>query len=285
MFNVFFRVFLVVLMGFAAQAYSAEVYRVSKGSHPLDEYAVGALKVALDALGQDDSVDVLEQQLTQARVAEEVLAGKLDVMWLASNQEAEERMLPVRFPLLKGLLGYRICIINPESQSKFEAVTDFDGARQLSFGQGLGWPDVGILRNNNLTVVTTAKYENLFYMVEGGRFDGFPRGVLEPWVEVDNHKDLGLTVDRKLLFVYGLPFYLFVDPQRPDLARKIQKGFDLALVSGAFDHYFSNHPMIQSALAKANLPARLAFKLDNPSLPKIIPLDRKEYWFDLASRP
>lgn len=262
-------------------AWAAESYRVSQGTHPLDEYAVGALTVALEALGEGDTVDVRSQQLTQARVMEEVRLGKLDVMWLASNQQSEEQMLPIRFPLLKGLLGYRICIINPNRQSKFLAVDSIDEVKGLSFGQGLGWPDVDILRSNDLNVVTTAKYENLFYMVEGGRFDGFPRGVLEPWVEIQNHSELGLTVDRKLLMIYGLPFYLFVDPSRPELAEKIHRGLDLALQNGAFEDYFYGHPLIRDALSKANLKDRIAFNLQNPTLPRVIPLDRKEYWFDI----
>lgn len=276
---------LVLVLGqcWACNSLAGEVYRVSQGSHPLDEYAVGALKVALVALGDGDTVDVKEQQLTQARVTEEVRLGKLDIMWLASNQKAEDQMLPIRFPLLKGLLGYRICIINPSSQAKFQSLRDFSDVKALTYGQGLGWPDVEILRSNQLTVVTTAKYENLFYMLEGGRFDGFPRGVLEPWTEVQNHRDLGLVVDRKLLLIYGLPFYLFVDPNRPDLAEKIHRGLDLALADGSFDNYFANHPLIRGALANAKLKDRLSFNLDNPTLPRIIPLDRPEYWFSLET--
>lgn len=260
---------------------TADVYRVSQGTHPLDAYAVGALRLALKALDEGDQVKVLEQQLTQTRVKEELRAGTVDVMWLASNQKEEEELLPVRFPLLKGLLGHRICIIAPEKQARFMRVRTMEDVRQLTFGQGLGWPDVEILRANNLQVITTAKYENLFYMTEGERFDGFPRGVLEPWVEIESHRELGLTVDRHLLLIYGLPFYLFVDPARPQLAEKIHRGLDLALQDGSFDEYFFSQPMVKSALQKANLRDRLAFHLHNPTLPKNIPLDREEYWFSL----
>lgn len=262
----------------------AQTYRVIQGSHPLDEYAVGALKVALKALGEGDTVSIDEQQVTQTRVMEEVKLGRLDIMWLASNEKAESEMLPIRFPLLKGLLGYRICIINPERQSKFASVRDFEDVKRLSMGQGYGWPDVDILRSNNLNVVTTSKYENLFYMVEGGRFDGFPRGVLEPWVEIANHRDLGLKVDDRLLLIYTLPFYLFVDPSNQALAKKIHRGLDLALASGEFDRYLMNHPLVNGALAKANLKERLAFKLKNPTLPSATPLQREEYWFDVSTR-
>lgn len=276
-----FTVVLAFSSGVVSFSAVGETYRVSQGSHPLDAYAAGVLRLAVEALGEGDKVQVKEQQYTQARVAEELLAGQLDVMWLASNQQAEEELLPVRFPMLKGLLGYRICIISPQRQARFSAVRTLSDLRELTFGQGLGWPDVEILRSNDLQVITTAKYENLFHMTDGGRFDGFPRGVLEPWVEIESHPDLELTVDKHILLIYGLPFYFFVDPKRPSLAEKIHRGLDLALATGEFDRYFFNHPMVKNALQNANLSERRTFHLDNPWLPKIIPTDRPEYWFNM----
>src|SRR5690606_7908135 len=169
----------------------ADTLRVMQGSHPLDEYAVGALRVALAELETPYEVEVIRDQMTQTRVTEQLRADKLDVMWLASSQEAEDTLLPIRFPLLKGLLGYRVSIINPNNQAKFSAVRTMADLKTLTFGQGYGWPDVDTLRSNGLQVVVTSKYENLFYMVEGGRFDGFPRGVLEPWVELRSRQELG----------------------------------------------------------------------------------------------
>lgn len=271
---------LIFLQAFTA---NAETLRVIQGTHPLDEYAVGALKVALAQLEQPYRLDVRQDQLTQARVMEEIKLDRLDVMWLASNQEAEDELLPIRFPLLKGLLGFRLNIINPDRQDKFRAVRTERDLQQLTFGQGLGWPDVDILRSNNLQVITTSKYENLFYMVEGGRFDGFPRGVLEPWLELRNHRELGLTVDSELLLIYQLPFYLFVAPENTVLAQRIHEGFERALANGAFDEYFYNHEMIKDALQQAKLENRRSFKLTNPTLPKNTPLERDDYWFDISS--
>lgn len=261
---------------------AAATLRVIQGSHPLDAYAVGALRVALAELDTPYQLEVTPEQMTQTRVIEQLRANKIDVMWLASNQEAEDMLLPVRFPLLKGLLGYRICIINPANQHKFSAVRTLDDLRTLTFGQGYGWPDVETLRSNGLKVVVTSKYENLFPMVEGGRFDGFPRGVLEPWVELRSRQELGLTVDTNVLLIYRLPFYLFVAPDNTKLARQLHEGFERALANGNFDRYFYGHEMIKSALELAKLQDRKAvFYLNNPTLSKDTPLDRKDYWFDI----
>lgn len=282
--NLFFSIGNLLLSLLLVADASAATLRVMQGSHPLDEYAVGALRVAVAELDTPYEVEVTRDQMTQTRVIEQLRANKLDVMWLASSQDAEQTLLPIRFPLLKGLLGYRVCIINPNNQNKFASVRTMEDLRELTFGQGYGWPDVETLRANGLQVIVTSKYENLFYMVEGGRFDGFPRGVLEPWVELKSRQDLGLTVDSNVLLIYRLPFYLFVSPDNTKLARELHEGFERALANGNFDRYFYGHEMIKSALERAKLDERKAvFELKNPTLSKETPLERKDYWFDIQA--
>lgn len=258
-----------------------EALRVNQTDHPLDSYAVGALRVAMEYMDGDYSLVVTDDPITQTRGIERLESDRMDVMWLSSSQETEDRLLPVRFPLLKGLLGHRIFIINPDNQARFARVEDFSDLERLTFGQGAGWPDVTILEDNGLEVITTSKYDNLFYMVEGGRFDAFPRGVLEPWTELKAHPDLPLAVEENLVLVYVLPFYLFVSPDQPELAEAIKAGFDRALASGRFDEYFYGHPMVEDALTRSNLKNRRAFELDNPFLSPETPLENDDYWLDL----
>ena len=82
------------------------------------------------------------------------------------------------------------------------------------FGQGRDWSDTTIMRANGMKVVTAVKYDNLFLMADGKRFDGFPRGVHEPWAEIDKRPGLELTVDEHVMLVYRSPFYLFVSPSK-----------------------------------------------------------------------
>ncbi|WP_051235470.1 substrate-binding periplasmic protein [Marinimicrobium agarilyticum] len=273
---------LTLLLGGTGLCASAQtVLRVNQTDHPLDAYAVGALRVALEYMEGDYQVEVADDPITQTRAIERLETDQMDVMWLSSNREVEERLLPIRFPLLKGLLGYRIFIINPERQARFDQVESFEDLKQLTFGQGAGWPDIKVLESNGLEVITTSKYDNLFYMVEGGRFDAFPRGVLEPWTELEAHPDLPLTVEENLVLVYKLPFYLFVSRDKPELAQAIQEGLDQALASGRFDEYFYGTDMIEDALTRSNLKNRQPFPLENPSLSEETPLERDDYWLTL----
>lgn len=260
---------------------ASETLRVNQTDHPLDAYAVGALRVAMEYMDGDYSLAISDDPITQTRAIERLESDRMDVMWLASNQEAEDRLLPVRYPMLKGLLGHRIFIINPDTQARFDRVDDFSDLQKMTFGQGAGWPDITILEDNGLEVITTSKYGNLFYMVEGGRFDAFPRGVLEPWTELEAHPDLPLAVEENLVLVYVLPFYFFVSPDKPELAEAIKTGLDRALASGRFDEYFYGHPMVEDALTRSDLKNRRAFELDNPFLSPETPLENANYWLDL----
>ncbi len=277
-----FFVFASYLIFFVSSAYAeATKVRVNQTAHPLDAYAVDAIRVALNNMDGDYELVVLKEPINQTRAVENLEAGTMDLMWLATNAEMEERLQPIRFPLLKGLLGHRIFIINAENQSAFDHVQSLDDVKRLSFGQGQGWPDVDILRSNDLTVVTTSKYEGLFHMVEGGRFDGFPRGVLEPWSELASHSDLALAVESELVLVYKLPFYLYVSKSQSDLAVKLKNALDKALVNGEFDAFYYSNKLIVDALTRSNLAKRKAFYLSNPTLTAATPLAREDYWLDI----
>ncbi len=277
--------FSSLILAISASISSAQpiLLRANQTAHPLDAYSVGVLKMLAEAAPDEFRVEVTEDDINQTRAIEYLKDNRINVMWLASNAEVEEQLIPIRFPLLKGLLGHRICIINPNRQSKFNTIQSIHDLNRFKFGQGQGWPDVEILKSNGLNVITASKYDSLFYMVEGGRFDGFPRGVMEPWSEIAAHADLGLTVDKSVTLIYRLPFYLFVDKGQEQLANRIKSALDLALAEGRFDAYFFQNALVKDALERSQMQDRLAFYLKNPHLHPKTPLDKSEYWLDIKS--
>jgi hypothetical protein len=122
--------------------------------------------------------------------------------------------------------------------------------------------------------------------VEGGRFDAFSRGVHEPFGELASRPELkDLTVEKHLMLVYRMPFYLLVAKENKALARDLEEGLNLAIADGSFDKTFFNDPAVKDVLAKADMKNRRAFYLDNPTLSKETPLDRKELWYDPQATP
>ncbi len=82
------------------------------------------------------------------------------------------------------------------------------------------------------------------------------------------------------MLIYPNPFYFFVNKSNTELAKNIEKGLRIAIEDGSFEQYFMNDPTVKDVIANANLKSRTAIKLQNPTLPKMTPLDDKSLWFD-----
>ncbi|WP_221935054.1 transporter substrate-binding domain-containing protein [Catenovulum sediminis] len=190
-------------------------------------------------------------------------------------------MLPIRIPLFKGLLGHRIFIIRQGEQHRFSNVRSLSDLAEFKMGQGANWADTKVLNAAGLNVVTTTKYHNLFYMLEGGRFDLFPRGVHEPFAEVASRPELNLTVEEDLLLVYPLAAYFFVNSNNFKLAQAIENGLLEMIEDGSFDEFFYSNPMISQALKNAELERRKIFRISNPNMPAATPFDDKKLWFKI----
>jgi hypothetical protein len=272
--------FLCLTFPLFAQA-SSKIIRVNDFSDPNASYAIEMLKLALSHIEESYEIEISKSDFTQARVNEEIRSrGILDLGWTSFDAAAEETVLPIRIPLFKGLLGYRILIINKHDQAKFDQIKTLEELKKLSFGQGRTWADTRILEANGFNIVKTNKYSGLFYMTEGGRFDGFPRGVHEPFGELAKRPDMELAVEKNLMIVYRMPFYLFVAKENKELAANIELGLNRAIADGSFDQVFQNAPSVKDVKEKVNMKQRRVFYIDNPTLSKATPLDRAELWID-----
>ncbi len=260
--------------------------RINVSADPNGAYTTKMIQLALKHIDKKYKLSVGEDTYSARRIMEEIDSGGLDIFWASANAELETKFEPVRIPLYKGLLGYRIFIINKNNQAKFDNIRTIDDLKKITIGQGKTWADTDILVANNLNVVKVNKYDGLFYMLDGGRFDAFARGVHEPFRELEAHSNLkDLTIEKNLLLVYKMPFYLFVSKNNKALAHDLEAGLTRAIEDGSFNDVFFNDPSVKDVLAKANMKNRRIFKLDNPTLSKETPVDRKELWFDPQESP
>lgn len=272
----------------AGGSYSSEIIKInSDPTDPTAPYAIKMLELALKHIDAEYKIQTSHEKYTQSKTNEEVKNnGLINVIWEASDKTMEEEFRPIRICLYKGLLGYRILIINKKNQDKFDRIETLDELKQMTFGQGRFWADTRILEANQFKVVKVTKYTNIFFMVDGERFDVFPRGVLEPFNELAKRPELpNLAVEKNLMIVYRMPFYLFVEKNNKQLAEDLELGLNRAIADGSFDEVFYNDPSIKDVLEKANMKNRKTFHIDNPVLTKETPLDRTELWFDPKSTP
>lgn len=275
-----FAVLLLLSLGASATSLTHNKIQNEK-----DLYFIHLIELALSKAKLTAEFDLGEtsEVLNQQQLIERLKEGQISILWAGTQPEYEQDLRPIRIPLLKGLQGHRLFIINPEKQSRLKQVNTLAELQQLKAGQGRFWGDTKILRNAGLGVVTAVKKEGLFHMVDGGRFDYFPLALHEPWDEIRSHPDLNLTVDSKLLLVYPMPMYFFVKKENIKLANALEQGLNQAIADGSFDELFYQTPHIKSALQQAQLANRTVIHIQNPYLSPQTPLNRKELWLDLES--
>ncbi|MBU6952019.1 MULTISPECIES: ABC transporter substrate-binding protein [unclassified Hahella] len=246
---------------------------------------VEMLKVSLDKTVEQYGPYLLEETplaMSEARYLAELDRGSsvLNVAWSSTSEEKERLMRPIRIPLRKGLLGYRISLITEETQAKFDALENLSDLRLLSIGQGLGWGDIQVYEKNGFQVVTASSYEGLFKMLAQRRFDHFPRGVNEIFAEYQARRDYlsQIQIEQHTLIYYPWPYYFFVSKQNAKLAERIERGLNIMIADKTFDQIFLKHH--GDSINKARLSERRAFVIKNPLLPKETPVRRKELWYD-----
>lgn len=201
----------------------------------------------------------------------------LDLFWGMTSRRREELVTPVRVPLYKGLIGWRVALVtaaNAHLLSKVKTRTDLAAFRA---GQAEDWPDTGILRKAGLPVLTTNDYGNLFPMLRYGRYDYFPRSVIEVRQEARSAAAKGLVMDSHIAIHYPAAFYFFVSRHRPELAGMLDSGLKAAVADGSFNQLFMRFN--GDAIRELKLAKRLVIELDDPLLPEATPLEDKRLWF------
>jgi hypothetical protein len=277
--------FLATILSTSTTAFAADVVNIKIVSRGDDnaKYSIAMLNLGLEKAGKPFKIDISNDVLSPQKLLEELMAGNIDVIWMGTSIEIEKQAIPVRVPIFKGLSGHRILIVHKDNEHLFDKVTTLEQALAFTYGQGKTWSDTPILEANGLKIVPAIKYEGLFFMADGKRFDAFPRGVHEPWGELTKRPELDLVVDSNIMFVYPKPYYLIVTPKRPELAAEIERGLLLAIDDGSFDQLFFNNEMVKTALQFAKLKNRRIFKLTNPEISPQTPLDNPKLWVDLET--
>jgi len=253
---------------------------VSLNADPHADYVLEILRHAVKASGQPYQLQASEVAMQQARAIYELTSpnGVVDILWTMSTDQREAQLIPIRIPIDKGLLGWRLALVRASDAEIFREVRTLKDLSAFSAGQEMDWPDVAILRNNGLPDKTSASYDPLFTMLKAGRFDYFPRAVFEIQNELDQRPFLDLVIDKRIVLYYPSALYFFVSPREPKMAQDIQRGLEELIKNDTFEKIFQRAN--QDAIKNANLKSRTVITLRNPFLsPEKMPLHRPGLWF------
>ena len=217
--------------------------------------------------------------LTRKRSLALLVKGKITVYVAPTSRKWEAAAIPVRIPLRKGILGYRLFFIRDKDQALFSEVSSMKELLKFRLGQGAQWTITQSFKRLGIKVSGGVEYEPLFKMLEMGRFDYFPRGINEIFREYETRKNKfpTLKIEDTLSIYLPLPQYFFVPPTRPDLAKRIEIGLLSILEDGTFDKFFMDYH--REDIKKARWGSRKIFELKNLNLPDGTPFDRPEFWY------
>jgi hypothetical protein len=246
------------------------------------DYPLHLLQMALAKSGADYQLKPSAMVMDQGRalVQLERGAGDIDVVWSSTSNEREARLLPIRIPIYKGLIGWRLALVKSDQQYMFAAVKSAKELRAYMALQGHDWPDTTILRNNGLPVLTDPSYLTLFKLLASGKQDlYFPRSVVEIWDEAAAHAKDGIVVEPYVVLHYPSASYYFVNRRQVGLAEAIRRGLERCIADGSFERAFNQR--YGELIRRAQFDHRTVIELQNPDMPPQSPLNRRELWFDL----
>ncbi|WP_168188079.1 transporter substrate-binding domain-containing protein [Hahella sp. CCB-MM4] len=268
---------LWLLMSGSGQAAEVAIYaRSNTQFDQRNEYPVKLLEMALRNSGADITLESSKEIIPQGRAMNLVLHNEgVHVLWAMTSEEREIELLPIKVPIYKGLIGWRLCIVHPDNADRLAGITSLAELRGVVFVQGHDWPDLEILRSNQLMVESVSNYQAMFKMIGARHVDAFPRAVIEIWPEVEAHDNL--QVDSHLLIRYPAAVYYFVNRQNKPLHDAISAGLNTSIANGDFERLFN--AFYSDAINRAQLEHRKIIDLKNPLLPTDTPIDNLSLWY------
>ncbi|NMP31896.1 hypothetical protein HII17_09990 [Thalassotalea sp. M1531] len=263
-------ILLLVFGCFCQLALGQQVVRYNislKFTDSKQSYYIDLLELALKNTVEEFGAYKLEPvviEMPQGRTAIMVEKSDLiDVTWRMTSQELEQSLSAIYWPLLKGLMGYRVFIIGKDKQEQFSQISVEEQLKILIAGQGSDWPDADILQANGYNLMRSPA-SGLLNMLEKGRLDYFPRALHEPWVEIAERDQF--SVEKHIMLRYPAPMFFFVNKENHLLRDRLSLGLQRAFEQGDFEKLFQHHPITKNVLERAKIDERIVFELTNPLL-------------------
>lgn len=248
-------------------------YKLWSSSEGRQAYEVQLFKTAMELTASDYPPYVLTQynfQFGSHRGRREVAVGNKVNFYVAPprkpGDDLYEEVVAIPIPIMKGLLGYRKLVVDVESVESFAGIKSLEELKKFKVGQGRGWPDVRVYKNAGFVIDDSAQFNDLFDMLDQGRFDFLPLGIMEADKALTTlgRGNKSLTTIDSLFIYYPLPVVFQVRAEEKLLIERLQLGLQRATENGQLEELFYAHfADALSALAKEDYQLIV---LDNPHL-------------------
>jgi hypothetical protein len=280
------KILAVFILLFSVNAQSASWQitfpRSLETASKIDEYPIKLLALALDQTGVSYQLIPSANFLSKGKALDRLQDNReINIVWGMTNVQREKNLLPIRIPIFKGLIGWRLLLIRQDMAERFTYIQQFEHLVKLSPLQGRDWPDTKILQSNGFDVITERNQPSLMKMLGRAQGDFFPRSIIEVWEELARSKvanEIQIQIQPSLGIRYPAAIYFFVNKKSVPLANLIEVGLEKAIANGTYEALFVDN--YKTYIEKAQIEKRTFYPLENAFLPKETPLSRKELWFD-----
>lgn len=223
------------------------------------------LKLALEKSQRPFEIKITEVPTSTPAIRMITNPELINVVWMGTARKFEEQLWPVRIPLLRGLVGYKVLLIRKDMQPQFDRIKTAQDLASLKALVGLSWVDTDIFTHHKLPYVT-GEYSSLMPMLTSERGDYYPRSIFEFNQELDPEKYPAITLESSLLLHYPLAIYFFVAPGNQALHEALQEGLERALADSSYNQLLASHPVTRDVFQTLQLRNRRLLTLEHPFL-------------------
>lgn len=280
-------IFLALLYAVSMTAYSTTLPITYFQGDERYQYETELLQHVLDLTAEEfgAAAATSHQYKTYIQGLRGLAKGEVDIAFLSTSQRHESNFLAVKVPLLQGMLGYRLFLINKRDKDKFKQIDSLVELKNSAVaGFGLHWEDLRVLYHNRLPVIANASYKELFYLLANSQVDYLPRGLNEIYneLEVLEKKHPNFILSNDLALYYPFVRYYFVHKENYLLAQRLQKGLAKAKADGSFKALFMKH--FGHVVKRSKNAPHKVIHLANPFLPKELPKLETSWWLPLNAQ-
>jgi hypothetical protein len=245
-------------------------------------YKMKVLKTALDKTQESFGsyeIIIVEIPTTAKRALSEVNTGKNINLFIGiTTREWEEQNLPIRIPIRRGLLNFRVLAVHKNNLNIFSSVQDINDLKKLAAGLRVGWATTDIFKRQGFNLFELESLDGLYHMLHRNAIDYIPRGINEVYDEIAIRQPHDVVVEPRLVFFLPAPTYIIVSPNEKRLAKRIEAGLEAMIRDGSLKAMF--YEFYADDIKKAKIEQRQVIAIPNPAMPNDIPFDRPELWFN-----
>lgn len=227
--------------------------------------------------------DIVEVDLPAVtpRAKIQVQSGEnINLMMAVTTNELESSLIPIRIPIRRGILNYRLIVTTQDNLTAFSNISALEDLKEIKVGLKSSWATTALFKLQHFNVIEIPTLNGVFKMVSAGRAKYVPRGINEVYHEIKSrqHQLNNLVIEPTLALYIKAPYYVFVSPKHPELAKRLELGLETMVKDGSHKAIFNKY--FQEKIKLSELENRKVIVIKTPHLSGETPLERKELWFE-----